>query len=144
MRLNDDGKTVAATDLLVPGIGELIGGSQREERLDVLTRRIHELGMNEEEYSLYLDTAPLRHAPPCGLRSGLRASGDVPDGHHQHPRRSALPPYHRQRRVLIGRKNLIGRHRPRTALCGPLPYGARASDCGSPFRAVLVLGVAHP
>ena len=42
MRLNDDGKTVAATDMLVPGIGELIGGSQREERLDVLTRRIHE------------------------------------------------------------------------------------------------------
>ena len=40
MRLNDDGKTVAAADLLVPGIGELIGGSQREERLDVLTERI--------------------------------------------------------------------------------------------------------
>ena len=43
MRLNDDGKTVAATDLLVPGIGELIGGSQREERMDVLVDRIKEL-----------------------------------------------------------------------------------------------------
>ena len=50
MRLNDDGKTVAAEDLLVPGIGELVGGSQREERYDVLVRRIHELGLNEEDY----------------------------------------------------------------------------------------------
>lgn len=56
MRMNDDNKTVAATDLLVPGIGELIGGSQREERLDVLTKRINELGLNEDEYSWYLDT----------------------------------------------------------------------------------------
>ena len=55
MRLNDDGKTVAAADLLVPGVGELIGGSQREERLDVLTSRIHELGLKEEDYSWYLD-----------------------------------------------------------------------------------------
>ncbi len=55
MRLNDDGKTVAAMDMLVPGVGELIGGSQREERLDVLTERIKELGMNEEDYWWYLD-----------------------------------------------------------------------------------------
>ena len=55
MRLNDDGKTVAAEDLLVPGIGELVGGSQREERCDVLVRRIHELGLNEEDYWWYLD-----------------------------------------------------------------------------------------
>ena len=55
MRLNDDGKTVAAMDLLVPGIGEIIGGSQREERLDVLTGRMKELGLNEEDYSFYLD-----------------------------------------------------------------------------------------
>ncbi len=56
MRQNDDGKTVAAVDMLVPGIGELIGGSQREERLDKLTARIHELGLKEEDYSWYLDT----------------------------------------------------------------------------------------
>lgn len=56
MRLNDDGKTVGAVDLLVPGIGELIGGSQREERLEKLVQRIHELGLNEEDYAWYLDT----------------------------------------------------------------------------------------
>ncbi len=55
MRLNDDGKTVAAMDMLVPGVGELIGGSQREDRLDILTERIKELGMNEEDYWWYLD-----------------------------------------------------------------------------------------
>ena len=55
MRLNDDGKTVAATDCLVPGIGEIIGGSQREERLDVLEARIQELGMDPADYWWYLD-----------------------------------------------------------------------------------------
>ncbi len=55
MRLNDDGKTVAAVDCLVPGIGEIIGGSQREERLEVLERRIAELGMEDEQYRYYLD-----------------------------------------------------------------------------------------
>ena len=55
MRLNDDGKTVAAVDLLVPGIGELCGGSQREERYDVLVERIRALGLNEEDYWWYLD-----------------------------------------------------------------------------------------
>lgn len=56
MRQNDDGKTVAAVDMLVPGIGELCGGSQREERLDKLQSRIKELGLNEEDYAWYLDT----------------------------------------------------------------------------------------
>ncbi|MED1203241.1 asparagine--tRNA ligase [Heyndrickxia acidicola] len=55
MRANDDGKTVAATDLLVPGIGELIGGSQREEREEVLADKIKELGMSEEDYWWYLE-----------------------------------------------------------------------------------------
>lgn len=55
MRLNDDGKTVAAADCLVPGIGEIIGGSQREERLDILESRIKELGMNPDQYKYYLD-----------------------------------------------------------------------------------------
>ena len=55
MRLNDDGKTVAAADLLVPGVGEIIGGSQREERLEVLQRRIEEMGMKLEDYEWYLD-----------------------------------------------------------------------------------------
>ena len=55
MRLNDDNKTVAATDLLVPGIGELIGGSQREERYELLDKKMEELGFNKEEYKWYLD-----------------------------------------------------------------------------------------
>jgi len=55
MRLNDDNKTVAAMDLLVPGIGEIIGGSQREERLDILTKRMNELNLNNEDYWWYLD-----------------------------------------------------------------------------------------
>ncbi len=55
MKLNDDGKTVAAMDCLVPGIGEIIGGSQREEDYDKLLARIRELGLNEAEYSQYLD-----------------------------------------------------------------------------------------
>ena len=55
MRMNDDGKTVAAADCLVPGIGEIIGGSQREERLDLLTKRMQELGLREEDYWWYLD-----------------------------------------------------------------------------------------
>lgn len=56
MRLNDDNKTVAAMDLLVPGVGEIIGGSQREERLDCLEKRMDELGLEKEDYWWYLDT----------------------------------------------------------------------------------------
>ena len=56
MRLNEDNKTVAAMDLLVPGVGEIIGGSQREERLEVLKNRMKESGLNEDDYSWYLDT----------------------------------------------------------------------------------------
>jgi asparaginyl-tRNA synthetase len=55
MRLNDDGKTVAAADLLVPGVGEIIGGSQREERLDKIEQRIAELGMDMSQYGWYLE-----------------------------------------------------------------------------------------
>jgi asparaginyl-tRNA synthetase len=55
MRLNEDGKTVAAADCLVPGIGEIIGGSQREERLELLEQRIQELGMQPEDYKYYCD-----------------------------------------------------------------------------------------
>lgn len=55
MKLNDDNKTVAAMDLLVPGVGEIIGGSQREDNLDVLLARMEEMGLNEEDYWWYLD-----------------------------------------------------------------------------------------
>jgi len=55
MRLNDDGKTVAAMDMLVPGVGELIGGSQREERLDMLLKAMEKFNLNEEDYWWYLE-----------------------------------------------------------------------------------------
>ena len=65
MKLNEDGKTVAAMDCLVPGIGEIIGGSQREEDPELLLRRIRELGLKEEEYGFYMDLrkyGTVRHA----------------------------------------------------------------------------------
>ena len=71
MRLNDDNKTVAASDLLVPGVGELIGGSQREERLDVLKNRIAECGMKEEDYNYYLDTRRFGTNPHAGFGLGF-------------------------------------------------------------------------
>lgn len=71
MRMNDDGKTVAAADLLVPGVGELIGGSQREERLDLLEKRIEELGMNTAEYERYLDLRRFGGACHAGFGLGF-------------------------------------------------------------------------
>lgn len=71
MRLNDDNKTVAAMDVLVPGIGELIGGSQREERLDVLMRRIEENGMKVEDYEWYLDSRRYGTVPHAGFGLGF-------------------------------------------------------------------------
>ncbi len=71
MRLNDDNRTVAAMDVLVPGIGELIGGSQREERLDVLLKRIEEMGMKEEDYDWYLDSRRFGSVPHAGFGLGF-------------------------------------------------------------------------
>ncbi len=71
MRQNDDGRTVAAMDLLVPRIGELIGGSQREERLDHLTRRIDEMGLKRDDYWWYLDTRRFGSAPHAGFGLGF-------------------------------------------------------------------------
>ena len=71
MRLNDDGKTVAAVDLLVPDIGEIIGGSQREERMDVLEQRMAELHMNEENYAWYLDLRRYGGAKHAGFGLGF-------------------------------------------------------------------------
>ena len=71
MRLNDDQKTVAAVDVLVPGIGELIGGSQREERMDILTSRIEELGMTTDQYGFYLDTRKYGGTPHAGFGLGF-------------------------------------------------------------------------
>ena len=71
MRLNDDDKTVRAMDVLAPGIGEIIGGSQREERIDVIRRRMHETGMNEEEYYWYLDLRNYGTVPHAGFGLGF-------------------------------------------------------------------------
>ena len=71
MRANEDGKTVAAADLLVPGIGELCGGSQREERLDVLEARIKELGMKPEDYWWYLELRKYGSVKHSGFGMGF-------------------------------------------------------------------------
>ena len=71
MRVNDDGKTVRAMDVLVPGVGEIIGGSQREERLDVLEARMKEQGLNPEAYSWYLDLRRYGTVPHAGFGLGL-------------------------------------------------------------------------
>ena len=71
MRLNDDGNTVAAMDVLFPGIGEVIGGSQREERYAHLLARIHENGIPEEELWWYLELRKFGGAPHSGFGLGF-------------------------------------------------------------------------
>ena len=71
MRVNDDGRTVAAMDVLVPGIGEIIGGSQREERLDVLTARMDDMGLNREDYWWYIDSRRYGSVPHSGFGMGF-------------------------------------------------------------------------
>ena len=71
MRQNEDGKTVAAMDILFPGIGEIIGGSQREERLDLLTKRMEEMHIPTEELYWYLDTRKFGTAPHAGFGLGF-------------------------------------------------------------------------
>jgi asparaginyl-tRNA synthetase len=71
MRQNEDGKTVRAMDVLFPGIGEIIGGSQREERLEKLEARIREMNLPESEYSWYLDTRRFGSAPHSGFGLGF-------------------------------------------------------------------------
>jgi asparaginyl-tRNA synthetase len=71
MRVNDDGKTVAAMDVLVPGIGEIVGGSQREERLDVLLDNMKRHGLGEKEYWWYLDLRRYGTVPHSGFGLGF-------------------------------------------------------------------------
>ena len=71
MRLNDDGKTVRAMDVLFPGIGEIVGGSQREERYDMLMEKVKKMGMNEKELWWYLDTRRFGTAPHSGFGLGF-------------------------------------------------------------------------
>ena len=71
MRMNDDGKTVAAMDVLAPGIGEIIGGSQREERLDMLDKRMDEMGLKKEDYWWYRDLRRYGTVPHSGFGLGF-------------------------------------------------------------------------
>lgn len=82
MRLNDDDKTVAAMDVLVPGAGELIGGSQREERLDVLTERMIKAGLDPEEYWWYLDLRKYGTIPHAGFGLGFERMVQYATGTH--------------------------------------------------------------
>ena len=71
MRLNTDQQTVAAMDILVPGIGEIVGGSQREERLNMLEARMDEMGLLKENYWWYLDSRRYGSAPHSGFGMGF-------------------------------------------------------------------------
>ena len=71
MRQNDDNKTVAAMDILFPGIGEIVGGSQREERLDVLKQKIADFNIEEEEVWWYLETRKFGTVPHAGFGLGF-------------------------------------------------------------------------
>jgi asparaginyl-tRNA synthetase len=71
MRMNDDGKTVAAMDVLAPGIGEIIGGSQREERLDVLDQRLDEMKLDKHAYNWYRDLRRYGTVPHAGFGLGF-------------------------------------------------------------------------
>jgi asparaginyl-tRNA synthetase len=71
MRRNEDGKTVRAMDVLVPGVGEIIGGSQREERLEVLQQRMQEMRLSEKDYWWYLELRKYGTVPHSGFGLGL-------------------------------------------------------------------------
>ena len=71
MKLNEDGKTVRAMDLLAPGIGEIIGGSQREDNLEILTNRMDELKLDKESYGFYLDLRRYGSFPHSGYGLGF-------------------------------------------------------------------------
>ncbi len=101
MRLNDDGKTVRAMDVLVPGVGEIIGGSQREERLDILEMRMKEQHLDPAAYWWYLDLRRYGTVPHAGFGLGLERTVQFVTGMAQHPRCDPVPTRPRQRRFLI-------------------------------------------
>jgi asparaginyl-tRNA synthetase len=99
MRMNDDQKTVAAMDVSRPGIGEIIGGSQREERLDCLDRRLAELNLDASPLRLVSRPAPLWDGAPRRIRPRPRADDHLRDRDGQHPRRDSISADSRQRVV---------------------------------------------
>ena len=131
MRLNDDGKTVAAMDVLAPGIGEIIGGSQREERLDVLDARMATIGARPRALRLVPRPAPLRHRAARRLRPRLRAHDRLRDRPRQHPRRDPVPAHAGQRAVL---SESAGTKENRGAPHWPRPGGDRTEGGGAARR----------
>ena len=91
MRVNDDGKTVAAMDVLAPGIGEIIGGSQREERLDVLDARMTERGIDQEHYGWYRDLRRYGTVPHAGFGLGFERTLAYVTGLVERARRDPVP-----------------------------------------------------
>ena len=85
MRQNEDGKTVAAMDVLFPGIGEIIGGSQREERYDRILNRIQELKLPEKDLWWYLELRKFGSAPHSGFGLGFERLNAVCNGNDQYP-----------------------------------------------------------
>ena len=100
MRVNDDERTVAAMDVLVPHVGEIIGGSQREERLDVLERRMAEQGLDASGYWWYLDLRRYGTVPHAGFGLGLERVVQFVTGHGQYPGCDPVSAHAGQRRVL--------------------------------------------
>ena len=103
MRLNDDGRTVAAMDVLAPGIGEIIGGSQREERLDVLDQRIEAMGLDKRVYWWYRDLRRYGTVPHAGFGLGFERAMNYVTGLGEHPRRHPVPARPEERGVLARR-----------------------------------------
>jgi tRNA synthetases class II (D, K and N) len=104
MRVNDDGRTVAAMDVLAPGIGEIIGGSQREERLEVLDQSMTERGIDREHYTWYRDLRRYGTVPHAGFGLAPAFRRGHPRLRHrpcQRARRDPLPAHPRQRAVLV-------------------------------------------
>ena len=101
MKLNEDGKTVAAMDCLVPGIGEIIGGSQREDKLELLEKRMDELGLNREDYEFYLDLRRYGSARHAGFGLGFERCVMYLTGMGNIRGRDSLPQNRKELRSVI-------------------------------------------
>ena len=135
MKLNDDGRTVRAMDVLFPGIGEIIGGSQREENLEKLRTRMEQMHVRGARTVVVSGVAQVRNSPPRRLRPGLRAASAVRDGHGEHSGRNSFPPFSEERGVL----SLLGLSTSKSGSlykgCRFFVAGLRAGRCLLPVSA---------
>ena len=127
MKQNDDGRTVAAMDCLVPGIGEIIGGSERENDYQKLLTRMNELGLKEDDYKFYLDLRKYGSTRHAGFGLGFERCVMYLTGMANNPRRDSLPADRQQLRTLIVRC-------PRTSSRGlPVPAAVCYNFMPAPF-----------